>query len=207
MTNSVDRPDQAGEHPGSPRGDTTRQAIVEATVALIGEVGWAGVTTRMVARRAGVTQGVIHYHFGSKDALLRAAVVTAFAGMFTGPMTALTSAETINDGLAAVVASLDALGDQHLLRVGAETLSLALRDPQLGEWMRVALVEFRGVIADGLREATPPRQRDEARIQGTAVLLTAMLDGLLYHRAVDPALDLAAAAAALTTLIRNGGNQ
>jgi AcrR family transcriptional regulator len=194
-------------HAASSRGDVTRQAIIEATVALIGEVGWAAVTTRAVARRAAVTQGVIHYHFGSKDALLRAAVLSAFTQMFTGPMAALTSAGTITDGLAAVVASLDELGDEHLLRVGAEALSLALRDPQLGEWMRAALVEFRAAIAEGLREATPPSRRDENRIAGTAVLLTALLDGLLYHRAMDPDLDLAVAATALTTLIRNGGIQ
>ncbi len=206
MTKAVDRPESA-EGAASPRGDATRQAVVAATIALIGEVGWAGVTTRMVARRAGVTQGVIHYHYGSKDALLRAAVMVAFSQMLAGPMTAFTSAGTITDGLAAVVASLDALGGQHLLRVGTESLSLALRDPQLGEWMRRSLVEFRALLAQGLREARPPTERDEAQIEGTAVLLAALLDGLLYHRAVDPDLDLAAAAAALTTLIGNGGTE
>lgn len=207
MTKSVDRPSLPDEGAASPRGDATRQAIVEATIALIGEVGWAGVTTRMVARRAGVTQGVIHYHFGSKEALLRAAVLAAFAGMLSGPMEALTSAGSITEGLAGVVASLHALNDEHLLRVGTESLSLALRDPQLGEWMRDALVEFRAVLAQQLGDATPPARRDERRIEGTAVLLAAMLDGLLYHRAIDPALDLDDAAAALTTLIGNGGNE
>jgi len=205
MTRAVDRTTTSEDHAASARGDATRQAILEATVALIGEVGWAGVTTRAVARRAGVTQGVIHYHFRSKDALLRAAVLAAFADMLAGPMTALTSAETITDGLAAVVTSLDALGEEHLLRVGTESLSLALRDPQLGEWMRRALVEFRAVLAQKLREATPPAERDEAQLEGTAVLLAALLDGLLYHRAMDRDLDLAAAAAALTRLIANGG--
>ncbi len=201
MTSSVDRPNLTGDHAASARGDVTRQAIVAATVALIGEVGWAGVTTRAVARRAEVTQGVIHYHFGSKDALLREAVIWAFTEMLSTPMEALISAVSISEGLSAVIASLDELTDEHLLRVGTESLSLALRDPQLGEWMRIALVEFRGLIAQGLRDAAPAGTRDEARIDGTAVLLAAMLDGLLFHRAVDPDLDLAAAAAALTKLI------
>ncbi len=207
MTSSVGRPISGEEHAASARGDATRRAVVEATIALIGEVGWAGVTTRMVARRADVTQGVIHYHFGSKDALLRAAVVVAFTEMLSGPMGALSSAASITEGLAAVIASLDVLGEEQVLRVGTESLALALRDPELGEWMRQSLIEFRGLLAQGLRAATPPAERDEAQIGGTAVLLAALLDGLLFHRAVDPDLDLAAATAALTTLIRNGGEQ
>ncbi len=204
MTKSVDRPnDEAGEagHAASVRGDATRRAIVDATIELIGEVGWAGVTTRLVARRANVTQGVIHYHFGSKDALLRVAVITAFSEMLSAPAEALASAGSISEGLTAVIGSLAALGEAPLLSVSAEALSLALRDRQLGEWMRQALVEFRGMIAQGLRDATPPGDRDDERIDGTAVLLAALLDGLLLHRAVDPELDLSAASAALTSLI------
>ncbi|MFD0890429.1 TetR family transcriptional regulator, partial [Streptosporangium algeriense] len=34
------------------RGRATRQRLFDAAVALIGEVGWGGVTTRMVAERA-----------------------------------------------------------------------------------------------------------------------------------------------------------
>ncbi len=170
-----------------------------ATVALVGEVGWAGVTTRAVARRAQVTQGVIHYHFGSKDALLREAALTAFDEMLGPPMLALTSTASISERLTAVITSLAELSDG--LRVGAEAFSLALRDPQLGEWMRAGLVEFRALIAQGLRDAAPAGRPDDGRAEGTAVLLAALLDGLLFHRAVDPDLDLSAAAAALTTLI------
>jgi len=201
VTSSVERPTPSGDHAASARGDATRQAIILATVALIGEVGWAGVTTRAVARRAKVTQGVIHYHFGSKEALLRDAVITAFTEMLSTPTLALTSAPSISQGLTAVIASLAEISDEHLLRVSTEALSLALRDPQLGEWMRTALVDFRVLIGQGLRDAAPAGARDGGRIDGTAVLLAALLDGLLFHRAVDPGLDLAAAAAALTTLM------
>ncbi|WP_288047924.1 helix-turn-helix domain-containing protein, partial [Nocardia sp.] len=47
------------------RGRATRERLLEAAVSLIGEVGWSGVSTRMVAQRAGVNAGVVHYHFAS----------------------------------------------------------------------------------------------------------------------------------------------
>src|SRR6476646_4690017 len=44
--------------------------ILVAAFHCIAEVGIAATTTRAVARRAGVNQGLIHYHFSSKDELL-----------------------------------------------------------------------------------------------------------------------------------------
>jgi AcrR family transcriptional regulator len=92
VTKSLDRTISVTAGPPTERGAATRQRIIEATTELIAERGWAAVTTREVARRAGVQQAQIGYHFGSKDGLLRAAIVTAFdqmmaalAGLLEGP--------------------------------------------------------------------------------------------------------------------------
>jgi len=45
------------------------------------EVGYTGATTAGIARAAGVTQPLVHHHFGSKDGLWRAAVDAVFAGI------------------------------------------------------------------------------------------------------------------------------
>ena len=55
------------------RGRATRQRLLKAAVALVGEVGWNGVTTRLVAKRADVSPGVVHYHYASVTDLLIAA--------------------------------------------------------------------------------------------------------------------------------------
>ena len=52
----------------------TRQALLEATLALLAEAGYAGVTTRGVATRAGVTPGALQHHFSGKAELVAAAV-------------------------------------------------------------------------------------------------------------------------------------
>jgi TetR/AcrR family transcriptional regulator, regulator of cefoperazone and chloramphenicol sensitivity len=56
------------------RGDDTRARIVDETVRCIIEEGFAAATAKHVAERAGVTWGVIQYHFGDRNGLLMAVV-------------------------------------------------------------------------------------------------------------------------------------
>lgn len=56
------------------RGDDTRAKIIDETVRCIAEEGFAAATAKHVAERAGVTWGVIQYHFGDRTGLLMAVV-------------------------------------------------------------------------------------------------------------------------------------
>jgi TetR/AcrR family transcriptional regulator len=56
-----------------------RERILRAAIRAFSEVGFAGATTAGIARAAGVTQPLVHHHFGSKDGLWRAAVDVVFA--------------------------------------------------------------------------------------------------------------------------------
>lgn len=50
------------------------EALLEAAADLFAERGPAAVSTREVARRANVNQGLVHRHFGTKDDLVRAVI-------------------------------------------------------------------------------------------------------------------------------------
>ncbi len=56
------------------RGDDTRAKIIDETVRCINEEGFSAATAKHVAERAGVTWGVIQYHFGDRNGLLMAVV-------------------------------------------------------------------------------------------------------------------------------------
>jgi TetR/AcrR family transcriptional regulator len=60
-------------------GGITRETIIEAALKEFAELGYEGATTASIARRVRVTQPLIHYHFGSKEALWRATVDSIFA--------------------------------------------------------------------------------------------------------------------------------
>jgi AcrR family transcriptional regulator len=46
------------------------EALLDAAERLLVEVGHAGITTRRLADAAGVNHGLVHYYFGSNEALL-----------------------------------------------------------------------------------------------------------------------------------------
>lgn len=52
--------------------------ILDAALAEFAEHGYEGSTTASIARRVGVTQPLVHYHFGSKEALWRTTVDALF---------------------------------------------------------------------------------------------------------------------------------
>ncbi len=56
------------------RGPYTRQQILDASLRLFSERGFARTTVRDIARQAGITDAAIYYHFESKRELLEALV-------------------------------------------------------------------------------------------------------------------------------------
>lgn len=71
-----------------PRADRTRRRIIDETVLCVLEEGFASASANHVAERAGVTWGVIQYHFGSSVGLFSAVVDSGFAEL-TSVMDAL----------------------------------------------------------------------------------------------------------------------
>ena len=51
-------------------GHETEQGLLDAAERLLVEVGYARITTRRIAETAGVNHGLVHYYFGSNEALL-----------------------------------------------------------------------------------------------------------------------------------------
>lgn len=52
----------------------TKSSLLDAAEALFAELGFAGASLRAITARAEVNIAAAHYHFGSKEALLRAVV-------------------------------------------------------------------------------------------------------------------------------------
>ncbi|CAB4687113.1 MAG: TetR family transcriptional regulator [Actinobacteria bacterium] len=71
------------------RGDRTRALIVEEMVRCVLEEGFAAASANRVADRAGVTWGVVQYHFGNRTGILAAVIEAGFASL-TAEMASIT---------------------------------------------------------------------------------------------------------------------
>jgi AcrR family transcriptional regulator len=58
-----------------------RIAIVRATIRCLARDGYTGLTMKKVAREAGMSQGILHYYFVDKRAILVAALETVTADL------------------------------------------------------------------------------------------------------------------------------
>lgn len=58
--------------PKQARSQDTVDAILGGSAQLLGRVGYAGLTTRSIAERAGVSVGSLYQYFDSKEAVVRA---------------------------------------------------------------------------------------------------------------------------------------
>ena len=58
--------------------EQTKERIIDAAVEVFASQGFGAASTRVIAGRAGVTQGLVTYHFASKEALWRAAADRIF---------------------------------------------------------------------------------------------------------------------------------
>ncbi|MBB2740760.1 UNVERIFIED_ORG: AcrR family transcriptional regulator [Microbispora rosea subsp. rosea] len=187
------------------RGRTTRQRLLGAAAALIAEVGWGGVSTRMVAERAGVAPGVVHYHFASLPDLLIAAstgIARAMLEELTERLAEQPDPETGVEWLLGELSRYTGTDPASLLIV--EMYLAAARLPDLRDLLHEIVADSRARVAAWLRERG---HGGPGRAEAIAAVLVAAVDGLVLHRGLDPDLDLTALAGPLRAMVRTDGHE
>jgi AcrR family transcriptional regulator len=182
----------------------TRERILSATSELMAEIGIDRVRTRAVAERAGVNPALVHYHFGSMSALVLEAAEHSLICELGPSIEALQSGATIHDGVRAILEWIEHHGERTPgSTILAEAMVKATRDPAFRRWTRDASRRFRALILERLEAARDGGELDrDLDLEATALLLAAALDGLLFHRLVDPKLDVRRAAEPLDAMLR-----
>ncbi len=75
MPNNIfgDLPEIPAKAPPSRRGIARKNAIIDAALAVVGQVGIAGLSMRVVAAQAGIPLAAVGYYFAGKDDLINVA--------------------------------------------------------------------------------------------------------------------------------------
>jgi AcrR family transcriptional regulator len=181
------------------RGREVRQRLLQAAAELIAERGWTAVSTRMLAERAGVAPGVVHYHFSSMQAVLVEAAVAATRSLTAQMGPVLAAAGSAEEVLTVLFGMLDAYtGTDPMSVLFVEAYLAATRDEQLRQALGAVIGEFRQQLGDFLDAYGVPDP------QATALVLAAAIDGVLLHRALLPGPGGAEVAAVLRRLVTTG---
>lgn len=169
------------------RGDQVRKRLLDAAAELIPERGWTAVSTRAVAERAGLAAGLVHYHFGSVQALLSRAALVVMRRTAAEVDPLLAETRDPDDVVEALMGSLGSYtGTDPVSVLFVETYLAATRDPALRDGVAEVITQFRAGLATRLAEL------GVAEPEGTAAVLGAAMDGLVLQRALDPTLSAAA---------------
>jgi AcrR family transcriptional regulator len=178
------------------RGREVRRKLLTSAVELITERGWGAVSTRVVAERAGVAPGLVHYHFSSVQALLSEAAVGAMREVGAMLEPALAKADTPAAAIAALTSALDPFtGDDPTSVLFTEAYLAATRDPGLRAEVAAVIADFRARLAAWLGG------HGVAEPEVTAAVVGAAIDGLVLQRALDPGLTAETITPVLTRLV------
>jgi AcrR family transcriptional regulator len=174
------------KEPKQDRSRATRQRLLEAAVACLAEVGWAGSTVSVVAERAGVSRGAAQHHFPTREDLFtaaveyvaversqalrtlptqdRTAVVTALVDLYTGPLfraaLQLWVAASNEEQLGSRVTELEAKVGRETHRIAVRLLNADESRPGVRETVQGLLDMARGLgLANLLTDDTARRRR------------------------------------------------
>ena len=180
------------------RTGAARTALLDATMAVLAEEGYRRTTFSRIQDAAGISRGLVSYHFGSKLALIES-VIHRVRDRYQADAAVRASLDLDGfDGLRNTVETyLERFGKDPrpakvMLVLGVESIG---EDPSLRLAMQQRFAEMReelgGFITKGLRDGTI---RPDVEPDGTAAMLQGMIRGITLQYLVDPGgFDLAAA--------------
>ncbi len=166
--------------------------IVEAMRASVGARGATGSTFDQVAREAGVSRGLLHYYFGSKERLLVEVVRHDCDIRMTALEAGLSGAGSVDAIVDVLVKALEDLveRDPGAFALVFELFTASRHNEELGEAMAELYRRIRGQVAGMLAAKS---EHGVLRLRGepdaVASVLLALGDGMALQLLSDPERD------------------
>jgi len=164
-----------------------REQIVQATIRCLARDGASGLRMKSVAREAGVSQGILHYYFTNKRAILIAALETVMADLNRRLEKLLEGSHDVQARLRATVRGYLELVDENRLFwiVFVEFWGEMMHDQELMRFNAALYRQFRRslgtLVLKGARTGVFRRVDPE---EAGAVIL-AVIDGVSLQRTFD----------------------
>lgn len=178
----------AGRRTQQERTQETKSKLLSAAKQLIGERGYQRTTLADIGNRAGVSRGLITYHFGTKEACVR----EMLEQIRTGTLLSVAVAESGKQGLAA----LSHLAGGYLRaytnrKPGSRAVFVAIVEsftstPELSDLVAHNDASFKSVIRQFLVEAIELEEVPaDLDVEMAAILIMGLLRGVALQWLVD----------------------
>ncbi len=177
-------------HSGSyKKSEISRQQVLDAAVKTLAAKGFAQTSVSDIAATAGMSKGVVHYHFASKDDLIARVLTQCCDALGERVRVAWSAAGTPTDKVRRSLRAMWATRTDGSpeMSVLADLMALGVHDPKIKKPLALRLRQAREELAQelvasfdelGLRPKLPARTIPR--------LVMATLDGLGLHQIFDP---------------------
>ena len=176
---------------------SSRELLISAAQQVLAEKGFEAASIKEIAQVAGVNQGLVHYYFGSKEALLTE-VAKAFSQQISEEVRQIRQ-QTAERNLKEVVLALTKARIRErpdIYRLSYELYALGLRRSGLTASVAALLND----VQEGIGE-TVQTVSDAADAQSLAAIIRACFDGLALQAMLEPDFDLDGAFDTLSRLL------
>jgi AcrR family transcriptional regulator len=188
--NDTERGAARGVSPKLGMASVRREQIVRATIRCLARDGYAGLTMKRVAAEAAVSQGILHYYFRDKAAMLAAAARRVTGDLDRRVATESRGARTARERLRAVIRAClrTAVDNRDFWTVFIEFWGEAFHERRLAAVNRQAYARARRLIAGGLSRGVAVGEFRRIDVDEAAVVVLAVLDGFSLQLTFDRGL-------------------
>ncbi len=181
-TTLKDLPHRTGSSPRDEAEEARRIQLIEVTIDSLAEVGYVGTTLAEIARRAGVSPGLVAHYFEDKDGLLEAAFRTLARTLAARVRTRLALARTPRGRVQAVI-DANLAPEEFDKRSGTAWLAFWGQVPHVRGLKRVQSAYQRRMLSNLRNDLRRMIPGDQAA--SLAAMIAAMIDGAWLRAALS----------------------
>ncbi len=168
------------DHSTKPAVDT-RTKILEAAFSVLSRQGYENTSIKDIAEEAGVAQGLVHYHFKSKQQLVLAVLAEVCREMEFGTEQGAAGAQAAYQKFKHMLKDKQAT---HALYI--QLIAVGLHDKELGAGVLDFVRQDRAHIEDLARQVLAEREADPGPARAIASVVEAAVLGIMVQNLIDP---------------------
>jgi AcrR family transcriptional regulator len=171
--------------------DLKIKLILDAARSVLSTQGYAGTTVNLVATKAGVSRGLLHYYFKNKEEMLSRVLeanmemsIVLSQNLFRQS----TCSEDLSDGFIEALRNI-VKEDPAFFHLFFEGWAVARQSELIDQRLKAIYGLFRRTVYQGLREASRAGIiRPSLALKGLAALITGIMDGMGLQLVTEPDL-------------------